>query len=520
MEDDKKQAQNITEEKNINKQTKKKNGKTRMIIVILFLLIFAGISYIQLRGSYLEYLELGEKYTNIFFTNLKYRYTIMGINFVILYFIIYNTNKGIKKGLKVFFEKEDKQMPKLPNKSLALVISALVSFVVSAIFMQKIMLLISGASFGIQDPIFGLDIAYFVFQKPVIETLLLYFVILFVGLSLYMALYYVIIFNRYFDGIDAKMLKESLFMKKLTRNVLIIVIGIAFLTVLNTQNMVFGKILTVNDDIEIVGAGMTESTIKLLGYIIFAFIIIIFAYRALKYFKKGKTNKVLRNLAVIPGYLIALFLIMVAFDLFFVNSNELDKEKKYIAENIKNTKNAYDINIEEKNIENSGTITNEEVEQNDDVINNIPIISKDTVLKTLEDNQTLTGHFIYPNANLAKYNIDGKAELVYLAPREITNSGRTYNNKTYEYTHGIGEIIASATKSNGTGNIQYIQKDVSGNDEKVEISEPRIYFGLETKETIATNAKNKQEYDYTDENGVDAVSNYNGKARITIRICR
>ena len=206
--------------------------------------------------------------------------------------------------------------------------------------------------------------------------------------------------------------------------------------------------------------------------------------------------------------------------MFFVNSNELDKEKKYIAENIKNTKNAYDINIEEKNIENSGTITNEEVEQNDDVINNIPIISKDTVLKTLEDNQTLTGHFIYPNANLAKYNIDGKAELVYLAPREITNSGRTYNNKTYEYTHGIGEIIASATKSNGTGNIQYIQKDVSGNDEKVEISEPRIYFGLETKETIATNAKNKQEYDYTDENGVDAVSNYNGKARITIRICR
>ena len=120
MEDDKKQAQNITEEKNINKQTKKKNGKTRMIIVILFLLIFAGISYIQLRGSYLEYLELGEKYTNIFFTNLKYRYTIMGINFVILYFMIYNTNKGIKKGLKVFFEKEDtnsltkKYLPAIP----------------------------------------------------------------------------------------------------------------------------------------------------------------------------------------------------------------------------------------------------------------------------------------------------------------------------------------------------------------------------------------------------------------------
>ncbi len=33
---------------------------------------------------------------------------------------------------------------------------------------------------------------------------------------------------------------------------------------------------------------------------------------------------------------------------------------------------------------------------------------------------------------------------------------------------------------------------------KNEISEPRIYFGLETKETVVTNAKNKKEYDYTD----------------------
>ena len=516
MEDDKKQAQNITEEKNINKQTKKKNGKTRMIIVILFLLIFAGISYIELRGSYLEYLELGQNYTNIFYTNLTYRYGIMAVNFVILYFILYFTNRGIKKGLKPFFEKEKKEIPKLPNKSLALVISALVSFVTSSALMQKIMLISNGTSFGIQDPIFGLDIAYYMFQKPVIETLALYFVILFVGLSIYIALYYVIAFNRYFDGVDGKMLKESLFMKKLTRNALLIIIGIAILTVINTQNTMFGKILTVKNDLEIVGAGMTETTIKLWGYVIFAFVIIIFAYRALKYFKKGNTGKVLKNLAVIPGYLVVLFIVMVVFDLAFVSTNELDKEKEYIAENIKNTKNAYNINIEEKNIENSGTITSEEVEENANVINNIPVISKDAVSKTLENSQTVTGHYVYPNISIAKYNINGKNQLVYVAPREITNSGRTYNNKTYEYTHGIGEIFTSATESSQNGNIQYIQKDIVGKDEKINISEPRIYFGLETKETIATNTKNKNEYDYTDENGTDQVYSYNGQAGLQL----
>ncbi len=507
----------IAQENNPNKAEKKKKSKTRMILVIIFLLLFAAVSYVQLRGSYLEYLELGESYTNIFYTNLVYRYGIMLVNFVVLYFMIYFTNRGIKKGLKPFFEKEEKKIPKLPNKSLALVISAIVSFVVSSAFMQKIMLVINGTAFGGNpDPVFGLDISYYMFQKPVIEMFLFYFIVLFVGLSIYMALYYIIAFNRYFDGIDGKMLRESLFMKKLTRNIFLVIIGIALLTLVNTQNMLLGKILKVNEDLEIVGAGLTETTVKLWGYVIFTFVIVIFAYRALKYFKEGKTSKVLKNLAVIPGYLVILFLVMVVFDVFFVNSNELDKEKEFIAENIENTRNAYNINIEEANLENSGTITEEEVENNSNVINNIPIISKDTLLKALEDNQTETGYFNYPNANLAKYNINGEEKLVYLAPREIANTGRTYNNKTYEYTHGMGEIIASATESSQAGNVQYVQKEVSGKDEKINISEPRIYFGLETKETIATNAKNKQEYDYTDENGTDYVSTYNGEAGLNL----
>lgn len=497
-------------------RNKKEKSKTRKWLVILFLIVYALINYIQLRGSYLEYMELGEQYINVFKTNLIYRYSIMAVNFVILYFIIYMTNRGIKKGLKPFFAKEKKTMPKLLNKSLALVISAIVSVIISSIFVQKIMLMINSTAFGIQDTVFNLDIAYYIFQKPVIQGLVLYAIALIVGITIYMALYYIIAFNQFFDGVDGNMLKESLFMKKLLRNIFLVVIGIAIFTVLNTQNILFGKMLTVNDDIDIIGAGLIESTIKLWGYIIFAFIIVIISFRALKFFKEGNTSKVLKNLSVIPVYLVALFIIMVVFDLVFVNSNELDKEKENIAENIKNTKNAYQLNIEEDKLESSGTITNEEVSESSNVINNIPIISKEAVVKTLEDNQTKTGYYTYKNANLAKYKIDGKDQLVYVSPREITNSGRTYNNKTYEYTHGMGQIITSATQSTETGNTKYIQKDVSGKDEKIKLSQPRMYFGLGSKETIATNAKNKQEYDYTDENGVDQTSTYDGKAGLQL----
>ena len=504
-------------EENANTQVKpKKKSKIRMILVIVFILLFAIITYIQTRGSYLEYLELGEKYLDVFYTNIIYRYSIMAINFVFLFFVIYMTNRGIKKGLKEFFDKENREMPKLVNKSIALVIAIIVSVVISDRMMQNIMLVVGNTSFGITDPIFGLDISYYVFQKPVIEMIVYYLLGIIIGLTIYMVAYYIIVFNRYFDGVDRKMLKQSLGMKKLSRNILLIIIGVAIITILGTQNLMFGKILTINDNIEINGAGMTEATIKLWGYVIFAFVIIIFAYRALKYFKKGNTAKVLKNLAVIPIYLVLLFIVMVGFDLIFVKSNELDKEEAYIAENIENTKNAYGLNIEESSIEYSGTITEEEIDSNSNIIDNIPIISEEAVLTTLKNTQTSTGYYTYRSANLAKYKIGDEEKIVYLSPRDIVNSNRTYSNKTYEYTHGMGEIVTSATESTETGNVEYIQKDVSGNDEVIEITEPRIYFSTDDNAIIATNTKNKQEYDYTDENGKDITSSYDGEAGLQL----
>ena len=503
---------------NVKVQTKPKGKKSkiRMFAVILFILIFSAVSYIQLRGSYLEYLELGQNYIDVFRTNLMYKYTIMAINFVVLFLIIYFKNKGIKKGLKPFFDKEKKEMPKLLNKSLALVISIIVSAIMSNVMMQKIMLVMANTSFGLTDPIFNLDIGYYIFQKPLIEMFVFYFLGIVIGLTIYMAIYYILVFNRYFDGVEADMLRNSLFMKKLLRNAMLIIIGVAVLTILNVQNIMLGKILTVNDDIEITGAGITEATIKLWGYVIFAFVIIICVYKALKSFKKRETPKVLKSLAIIPGYLVLLFIVMMGFDLIFVKSNELDKEKVYISENIENTKNAYNLNIDEANLEYSGTITEEEIEQNSSIVNNIPIISEDAVLTTLKNTQTSTGYFTYREANLAKYKIGEEEKLVYLSPREITSSGRTYSNKTYEYTHGMGEIITSATSSDESGNIEYVQKDISGKDEQINISEPRIYFNVGNEGIIATNTKNKQEYDYTDEQGNDQTSTYNGEAGLQL----
>ena len=522
---EKKQTEKDSDKTNLKNNRLK--SKSRMLLVLSFIIIFAIISYVFLRGSYLEYKELGESYVQEFFTNLKFQYSIMAINFVVLYFIIYMTNRGIRKGLKEFFDKEKKPMPKLLNKSIALVGSALVSVFISKLLSQKLLLFVSNASFGKTDPIFGFDIGYYMFQKPFLETFILYLIGLMVGITIYMAIYYIISFNRFFDGIDREILKNSIFIKKLLRNVILIAIGIGLLTFINTQNVMFGNILTIENsettryngaegNIELTGANYTDSTIQRWGYTIFSILIVICIWKAVSYFKKQNTKNVIKVLAIIPGYLVILFIVMVGFDLIFTSSNKLDKEKNNIANNIENTKNAYNIDVEEVNLDNSGTITEEEVEKNKDVIDNIPLITSDIVLSNLKQNQTGTGYYSYNTASVAKYKIDGQDKLVYVSPREIVNSGRTYTSKTYEYTHGMGQIVTSATTTTEDGNIEYIQKEVSGEDDKLNTSQQRIYFGLETNEIIATNTKNTQEYDYTDEAGNEYTSKYEGEAGLDL----
>ena len=507
------------DKQNIKKETSpkpKKKSKLRMILVLIFIAIFALATFVAIKGSYLEYQELGQNYLEVFWTDFKYKYTIMGVSFVLLFAIMYFTNRGIKKGLKTFFEQEKKEMPKLPNKSISLVVSSIASIAMAAILTPKIILLTSGASFGISDTIFNLDISYYMFIKPLIEVMLLFFILLMIFLSIYMVLYYVIVFNLYFEGVDRATLKESKMMKKLIRNIKLLAVGIAGMVLIGTQNVLFQKFITLDNGVDLIGAGFTEAIIKVWGYGILAVVILVATWKAIKYFKNQERKKLFISIASIPSYLVVLFIVMVAFNGIFVKTNELDREKEYIETSIENTRNAYNIDINETNIDYSGTITLKETQDNKDVIDNVTVVNKTAVLDTLEDIKTETGYYLYRDATIGKYDISGKSRLVYLSPREINSNSRTYNNKTYEYTHGMGEIVTSATSTAENGSIEYIQKDVSGDDSKIQVTQPRIYFGLETNTTIATGTTNKKEYDYTDKNGNEQTYSYNGKAGLQL----
>jgi len=497
--------------------TPKKKSKLRAIIVISFLILVSIFTYISFRANYLEILEIGSKYETIFWQNIKSKYSIIGMNFSVVFFLIYITNKLIKSGLKVFFDEEKKEMPKLPNKSIAFIGGVLISIISSNYLIEKIMLSLSATSFEIQVPVIGGDIGYYIMQKPCIEAILLYLAAIVIILTVYTFVYYVIVFNRYFDGISRETIKSSKFIKHIIRNIKILILIFGILVFMRTDNIVLENFLKLKDEegTELVGAGLTDTTIKLWGYRVLSIVMVVSVFMAAKFFKKENFKKTIASLIIVPGYLVCMFVVMFGFQMIYVKSNELDKQKTYIESNIKYTKDAYGLNIDEIDLENTGTITIDEVKENKEVLENISIVDENTTLETLGEYQTNKNHYTFEHTAIGEYNINGVDKIVYVTPREISYSNRTYDNKTYEYTHGFGAILTAATIVEEDGTITYIQKEFDGSDEEINITEPRIYYGLETNEIAVTN-NNKTEYDYPTSTSTNATNSYEGEGGITL----
>ena len=499
-------------------QKKKINYKKRVILVLIFIVLVSLFMFVKLRGEYLNILSIGENYIDVFTQTIKYQYMVFGINFAVLFFLIYFTTRFIKRGLKKFFEEDKIEMPKLPNKSVALIAGAILSIITSPFMIEKTMLALNSAQFGIADPIFNIDIGYYIFTKPFIEMLLYYIIFVFIVLSIYIAIYYITVFNVYFDGINIETLKKNTVIKQIIFNIMVIALAIAGITFINSNNVIFEKSIDIGQDLVLYGGGLTDVTIKVWGYRIFAILIPIAVYFGISFIQKSQNKKAILAFATIPTYLVGMFVIMTLFQLIMVSPNELDKEKTYIQNNIDGTKQAYNIDIEEIEIAHTGTITNEQVIRNSNVLNNIPIVTKDVVLKNLEEYQTSTGYYAYRNISIAKYNINGTDEICYISPREIvSDNGRTYNSKTYEYTHGYGAIITSASTLDDSNNITYIQKGLDDNG-PIKVEQPRIYFGLQTNQTIITNVNNNKEYDYPITSSTNAENVYDGLAGIKLNL--
>ena len=266
------------------------------------------------------------------------------------------------------------------------------------------------------------------------------------------------------------------------------------------------------------GAGFLDVNIKLWIYRIISIVIIIAVYNFIRGIKKEESKKILFSIILIPAALIVVFIVNIAIDSIFLRGNDIDREKEYILQNIRATEEAYNINVENKEIAKGTDITSEKIKKDSELIEKLPMVTPDVVKETLEnntDNKEKKSLYKYGNPNLVK---NGNA-YDYLTTREIDDKDKTLTNKIYKYTHGNFGILTSSSKVNKNGYLLNVSEKFEGQElNGTKIKEPRLYYGENTNSNAIVNAKDIKEYDYPTSTLTNKENNYNGKGGIKLSL--
>lgn len=178
---------------------------------------------------------------------------------------------------------------------------------------------------------------------------------------------------------------------------------------------------------------------------------------------------------------------------FQVSPNVPDKEGPYIAENIAATRAAFDLDeIEVESYSSEPNTTDGDLDTFDEATSSVPLVDPKVVSQTFEQQQQVRAYYSVPDVlDVDRYEIDGKDRAVVLGVRELDQAGiadgdKTWSNLHTVYTHGNGVIAAFGNQrpeddERQSSNVQWAEGQEVDESSLTELSpdgyESRVYYG-------------------------------------------
>lgn len=169
---------------------------------------------------------------------------------------------------------------------------------------------------------------------------------------------------------------------------------------------------------------------------------------------------------------------------FQVRPSELVREQPYIAHNIAATRGAYGIS-EAQVQEYPGTVsppTPEVIEASAGTLDNIRLLDPALVSTTFNQLQQIRSYYSFTDKlDVDRYDLDGGLRGAVVALREINIDSipvnqRNWANNHAVYTHGFGFVAAYDNTALSNGNPDFFELDLPP-EGILGITQPRIYFG-------------------------------------------
>lgn len=523
-----------------------------MVIVVILVLLIGCAGFLT---NWMWFDSLG--YEKVFWTKFLSQLEIGVPVFLAAMLLVRIYLKSLKK--HYFIEVESHEIPdeKRLNKiswGMSVVFGLLVGLTAGASTWMDFRQFTNATSFGLKDPLFHLDISFYVFKLAFLTKANNIVLGIVVGVVIITLLYYgILITVRTPDMFEwepeepegpetsgentipftRKYRKKPSEKRTLDLNndnmIQLLHIASGKLTLLGIifYLMVAMDFLMRQFDLlhvhtgAVYGAGFTDVNVKLWVYRLIMVLSIVGAVTLCHHMHRKEPKKLVR----IPIAIVAVGLLggVVSFAVqnLLVSPDEINKESKYLERNISYTRHAYGLdNIKVEEFPAEQNLNQQAIRDNSQTITNIRINDYEPVQDFYNQTQSIRQYYDFNDVDIDRYNIDGEQTQTYLAAREINESkiSSTWINRHLKYTHGYGAAVSRVDAVTASGQPDIIVKNIPPESEAkdIDITRPEIYFGELTNDYVIVNT-DEQEFDYPNGNE-NSYSTYKGKAGIKLNL--
>ncbi len=444
----------------------------------------------------------------LFFTKFNVS-VIFALVFIALFFLNFLLIRALGGKGRIFTSKilNRLQLPILGSPKRALFILLAIGVIITGILMgsaasafwKEYLMFTNGVPFeGFpKDPIFNLDIGFYVFSLPFYRFLYGWLMSSLIIVTLFSITFHFLNGGIFFGN---NRLELSLFSRAHISTLLALLValyGIGYR--LEAYELLFSKIG------KFYGAGYTAVNANLLAYNVAT--ILSFIAAALLFFnifKRSFKLPIIVMAALLPAYILIGTIYPALQQRFIVDPNELEKEKPFIKHNIKYTRIGYDINrIKEIPFAATKNLTYRDIQNNRNVIENIRLWDWRPLKQTYRQLQELKPYYYFNDVDVDRYTVKGKKIAVNLSARELSIKNLSRNSQTWQnthliYTHGYGAVLSRVDKVTSEGQPEMLIYDIPPKkDIDIALDRPEIYYGEHNNGYIITNTDIKPgEFDY------------------------
>ncbi|HTV06980.1 MAG TPA: UPF0182 family protein [Acidobacteriaceae bacterium] len=334
-----------------------------------------------------------------------------------------------------------------------------------------------GGSFGLLDPLFKIDVGFYIFRLPFYELVqsgLVYLAIL--AIAVLMVVYTALGLLRLTPGRPFSVHGNITRHVSLLLGLLVALWGWGFL--LDRYDLVYSTLGI------IYGAGYTAAHVTLpVLWVMFAASIGLVAVLAMNFLRPRFKLVFIGAMAYAGLYVVGIMVLPQLFQKFVVQPSELSMELPYLKSYIQFTRKAYGLDaIQETSYPALPTITPDVIARNQETIENIRLWDPRPLLQTFQQTQAIRTYYQFYNVDVGRYHLSDGYHQVMLATRELSQQlpaqAQTWVNQYLQFTHGYGAVMSFASQTVGGGFPKYLIQNIPPqSDYGLNITQPSIYYG-------------------------------------------